>query len=276
MIRSRNFWGLLSGFWLLASGFGFSAQAENPWAQHYATRTLPEPEISAHEAAYRITYGQARENIALALERQQAGENIRVSLPRKDEEIMVSGRTPITAEIDKLTYDTKSHTWQAMIYFTADGKPLPPASLTGRYDEMVDIPTLKHRIGSGEIITADDIEMQPYKRQRLREETVTDADQLIGKAPKRTISANRPIRQREVVAPSVVSKGETVAVIYKNNAMEIRTLGEALQDGGQGDIIRIRNQDSHATIQAQIVDKGLARILPLGSAATQISAREMP
>ncbi len=276
MLKLKTMTGFITLALLAAPGAYANAMEQNPWKQRYADRSLTDP-APAEEETYRITYGQAREAIAEALESQNAGQHIRVTLPRRDDEIIVSNSQPITAEVDQLSYDSKSHTWQATLYFTADKKPLAPASLSGRFEEIVSIPMLKHRVGSGETISAEDIEMRPYAEQRIQKETVTDIAQVVGKAPKRTISAGRPIREDEVVNPPVVIKGDSVSLIYKTPAMEIRTIGEALENGAEGDNIKIRNDTSHIVVQATITGKGMAQVVPLNSPEpTILSSRTMP
>lgn len=68
----------------------------------------------------------------------------------------------------------------------------------------------------------------------------------------------------ELAKPSIVKKNDNVTVQFRNSMMELKTLGEAMEDGAKGDIIRIRNKDSHQPIQARILAAGLAEAMPMG------------
>lgn len=262
------------GFVLCLLIIGNNAYAENPWNQHYAARgdmpARPHMEERSHteEHAFEITYADVENVVARALQQQNAGETLRVMMPKRPEEIAVSYREPLEMEIDQLSYDAKSRTWQAMLYYSAGARTLAPVKISGRYEEIAAIPILKHRVGGGQMIEPDDIELKAFPTQRLQKQTVIDPAQIIGKCPKRTISAGRPIRIDEVVTMPVVNKGEMVSLVYKTPQMEIRTLGEATENGATGDIIKIRNLTSHIVVQATITGKGLAQVNPPAAAVT--------
>jgi flagella basal body P-ring formation protein FlgA len=261
--------------------FGWSsiALAENPWQARYEAQEAaktPQPPVAATtngaeilpqaptEAveAYNITYGQLKDYLARELEKKGAAASVRVTLPRRDADSVVSFREPLTMEAAPLTFNASLKTWQATLYFSAGTKTLAPMKLSGRYDEMVDVPMLLKRMSEQQTIKQEDITIRSLPMARVRSGTIFSSSQLIGKSPRRAISALRPIREAEITNPTVIFKGKSVTLLFRTPAMEIKTLGEALENGAIGDRIKFRNAESHAILQATILSESVAQTNP--------------
>ncbi len=264
--------GFLIGFLIPAI-----AMAANPWAEHYAkeTNTLPVALPAVADAISNarqqtgiestITLKQAEKAIEKALKEEGAGETLKVSIIEHNrQKVLLKHRTPVTFEISDVDYNARELVWNATLYPYEADRPLSPIKLEGRYDEVVEIPVLTRRIRRDEVITLADIKWHTVESSRLRADTARDAEQIVGQAPIRTISPNRSVRLAELASPAVVKKNDQVTIQFKNAAMELKTLGEAMEDGAEGEIIRIRNKDSHQPIQARIIAPGFAQAMPLG------------
>lgn len=276
-----NYIKLLLLMLLCLGGMPWQAIAQNPWKERYAQQAsdnasradtvfVATSAASEHTAEenYRITFAEAQEAIAQALMQQGMDAELRVVIPRREDAAIVSYREPVTMQIADLKADKSSHNWQATAYFSASGKTLAPVKLSGRYEEIVHIPVLKERVNNGELIAESNVELRTFGNNRLRGETIYSAAHLIGKTPKHSISALRPIRADEVITPPVIRKGESVTVLYKTPAMEIRNIGVAVENGAAGDIIKIRNTESQSVIQATVLAKGMAQISPANTTTT--------
>ena len=117
------------------------------------------------------------------------------------------------------------------------------------------VPVLTSRVKHGMVINEDDIVMDMVASAKVRANTVTDINMLVGKTAKRSISPHRSIRLDELESRKIVEIGNTVAMRYITPYMSINAVGEALQEGGIGDIIRVRNHDSNKIINARIISK---------------------
>ena len=122
------------------------------------------------------------------------------------------------------------------------------------------VPVLRRQVRSGEVITAEDIDLSKLPVRNVRKNTVTDSRQLIGKSPKRVISQGRPIRQEEIANPAILLKGAHITMIYKTRNLEITTLGEALESGAKGDVIRVKNLSSRQVIDGIVETSGRVHV----------------
>lgn len=104
-----------------------------------------------------------------------------------------------------------------------------------------------------ETVRADMLEIREGNSRLAGAEIVTDPSQIIGKVSRTTLLPGRPIALNALEAPRIVAVGARVRIVFRESGVAIVALGVALQPGGEGEIIRVRNLDS------QIVVTGIVR-----------------
>ena len=116
---------------------------------------------------------------------------------------------------------------------------LPSAALA---DDLV---ATRH-LPAGTILAAGDVAAMPSPRAGL-----APADAL-GKQLRIAVYEGRPISKGQLSTPTLVSRNQLVTLAYENAALRIETEGRALGAGGEGDLIRVMNLSSRATLMARI------------------------
>lgn len=227
----------------------------------FATPNAPQATSASDIAAssdalpyFRLTYKDAEEALAQALAERGAGAKITASISNQADEYIFSYRQPISVEIRGLKFNPSSHHFSANLISLSGKEVLSAKAVSGRFDEMVEMPVLKHSVRAGEIIKAEDVELRDYAKARARPDTVIDMASLLGKSPERVISPGRPIRAQELAQPMVVKKNDLVKMLYNQGSMSISTSGQAMMDGIKGSVISVRNLESKKIIQATIQD----------------------
>lgn len=210
-----------------------------------------------------LTTDMVAERVSEALQINGAGDKIEAEFMGRHLTIMHRSDKPITFELSNLDYNEQSLRWQGDLRIFEQGKLAEVTSLRGRYASLVELPVLRQRLYDGEIIEEDDIEWQFFPEHRIRKETIYKMGDLLGRSPKRVISKSRPIRAYEVEAPVIVERGDMVQVSFNTPYMQIRTLGEAMEDGAVDDMINIRNSNSGITIRARLIAPGQAQVVQL-------------
>lgn len=143
---------------------------------------------------------------------------------------------------------------QAVANADTDTNPKPSGGTAHDGSKTAQVPVLKHLVRVGDVIAANDIDYQRIAPGEVRDNVITDANALIGKSPKHTLMQGRPIRQDEISSPTVLRKGTRVTMVYRSDNLEIRTLGEALDNGAKGDVVRVKNLTSKAIINGVVVN----------------------
>jgi flagella basal body P-ring formation protein FlgA len=255
-----------------------SIASDNPWHARYqpaaaetnAATLAPQDghhaDATAHtrEKIHLLSYAEVEQHIAEQLIMSGAGDKVEVNIMRTKAGELLRHHAAINYELEDLHFSAARQKWEATLYPHAEGRPLAPIALEGRYKEMTEVPVLTRRIHADEVIQADDVRLVAVARNRLRDGTALSARELIGKSPRRIISENRPVRLVEVIEPPIVQDGENVTMQYQMGALTIHAAGRLLDSGSKGQTVRVRNTASKQIIRARVVAPGVVEAIPLG------------
>lgn len=245
-----------------------SAAHASEWVspQQYATLKQPAAEglkpLPARPAYFNITMKDVERKVAESMVEDGVAEHVEVNVMPSGTPVFFKADHPIALVVHALQIDPGAKRWQAEAYVVADGKTQTVRPIAGRYDEMVNVPVLSRQMGPKDIIAMEDIEFRLVASRKLRKDTVTDVDQLLGKSARRLISGDRMVRQSEIVDAITVEKNAQVEMLYRTPSMSIRTMGKALENGGMGDLIRVMNHDTQRSISARVTGDGRVEVTP--------------
>lgn len=89
---------------------------------------------------------------------------------------------------------------------------------------------------------------------------VASRDVVVGKIARRTLLPGAPIPLNAVSDPKIVSNGAKVRIVFEEGGLTIVTYGAALQDGGVGELISVRNLETGITISGIVQSDGSIRL----------------
>jgi flagella basal body P-ring formation protein FlgA len=119
---------------------------------------------------------------------------------------------------------------------------------------------LKHNMRAGEAITADALSVQTRETATLAYGYISDPAQAIGKVMRRPLGAGSPVTPDAIGAPFSVRRGQSVSLICSAGAIEVRSEGRALGDGGTGDRVKVENANSKRVVEGTVQEDGSVRI----------------
>ncbi|WP_372872429.1 flagellar basal body P-ring formation chaperone FlgA [Shewanella sp.] len=108
-------------------------------------------------------------------------------------------------------------------------------------------------IASGDLLDGANLEVRYVEKTLLRGQQFSDTSAISGTRAKRRIAQDSPVFAANLC---FVCKGDAVSIFAKTANFEIKTLGEALADGNEGDRIRIRNVNSNKVLDATVIGVG--------------------
>lgn len=119
-------------------------------------------------------------------------------------------------------------------------------------DLWMDVPCATRPLNRGDAITPDSIS---FMRSNLAYQKGTVWDGRGGPwQVVRSLGASQPIMSTDLAPMSAVRKGDRVTLVYERGNVQLRTVVEALEDGGAGDTIAVRNMDTKRQIYATVRD----------------------
>lgn len=192
-----------------------------------------------------------REVLAEALAREGMDDDFDVELFNRDLPLFVAtGERPVLT-VRNLVYDPRSRRFDASVALI-DGEA-SPVVVNGRVEPMVSVPVLRSHAMPGDIIAENDIQWMRVPARRAGPNTVNRLDDLVGRTPRRPITAGQAIRLTDVRPNYVIAKGDLVTIVLKAGAMTLTARAEALEKGAVGEVIRVRNNHSRKILETRVV-----------------------
>jgi flagella basal body P-ring formation protein FlgA len=147
-----------------------------------------------------------------------------------------------------------------MIDFRVNDDSLRKIIVSGKIAVTRDIVKAARNINSGDIISAEDVVQVSQRSDYFRRNLISNTQEIIGKRATRRIQADQSIQKGMFEVPPAVEKGDRVIIKAENNIVLITASGKALEEGGIGDQIRVKNTSSGKEIVATIKKPDLVEV----------------
>lgn len=163
-------------------------------------------------------------------------------------------------EIKDLVLDSKNSKFTAMIAAPTGAGTETLYKINGRTMKVALIPTLGTTLRKGSIINASNINWVSVPESQVGRNIIRNEDQLVGMTPRTQIREGAPIRLSEVNRPTLVKRGALVKINFNTNKISLSTIGKAVQDGGKGDVIQVKNPSSNKIITAVVLGENQVQV----------------
>ncbi len=133
--------------------------------------------------------------------------------------------------------------------------------------DAIEVAVPVRRLRAGEVIGSADIAWVSLPLARVGDGVAIDAEELIGMSPRRTLTADQPVRRSDLRLPIVVHRGDGIAMVLEAPGLQVTARGRALEDGAMGETIRVVNVDSNRTIDALVTGPNTVSVMSPGAMA---------
>ncbi|WP_026986522.1 flagellar basal body P-ring formation chaperone FlgA [Fodinicurvata fenggangensis] len=246
---------------------GTRVQLEARWlatlARNYGVDWSPSSHLEYAEverASIRLERGELLAMIEAAFQDRGEEGELEISLEEPQDTLHIPRVDGAEAGIVGLERSEESNRFAARLVYPDNGSPLVRLELRGRAYELVEVPVVNKRVSRNDIIAESDIVWESRRIDRLHRDTVTDAQRMIGKSPRRTLRAGSSLRGNDLAEPILVAKNSGVTIRYRNANMHLTVSGRALEEGTDGAVIRVMNTKSNQVIEAVVEDTGLVSV----------------
>ena len=127
-------------------------------------------------------------------------------------------------------------------------------------DEWLEIPVAKRSLGRGSQIGPDDFTMARLNLGSLPSDVAREYDEVVGLSASSEIAPGEIFRKNKLTIPPVIEQGSKVTLLYKKGALEARATGTALENGGNGEEIKVRNENSRRIVSGKVLEAGLVGV----------------
>lgn len=232
--------------------------------------TSPFDRVVIERASQVIDGTRIEETLREALRDQGLDPSMSLILDNPVQRLHLSTDATPSLSVAGLTFDRANGRFSAQIMAPAEGMPEARAMVTGRAVEMAEVPVLRRRMGSNEIIRRGDIEWVTLRGDRLGRDAVRDPANLVGKSPRRSLRPGEPVRTGDLREPILVPKNSLVTIRLETPRMILTAQGRSLEPGAKGDAIRVMNTKSNKVINAVVTEPGAVVVVPEVAAAAVV------
>jgi flagella basal body P-ring formation protein FlgA len=128
--------------------------------------------------------------------------------------------------------------------------------LRGRVTSLVSIPVLNAPINRSELVVESDIVFQEMEIDADLQGVFVDPKQIAGKIAVRNLIAGKPVRQSDLKAPQLISRGQSVNITSRAGGLIVTMKGKALGNARAGDRLWVQNQSSNKRVEGEVTAEG--------------------
>lgn len=169
-------------------------------------------------------------------------------------------------DIATLTFDASRQAFSGALTYLGANNQVMMVAISGSALAVIDVPALTHDMAAGEVIGPLDLLSIEIPAERASATLITNADDVSGQAARRALRARQPLYAYDIKKPVVVKKGELVTLVFALPGIELTAQGQALADGGKGDVIAVLNARSRRTIEGRVSGPGTVAVQAPGAA----------
>ncbi|SHH19702.1 flagellar basal body P-ring formation chaperone FlgA [Ferrimonas marina] len=126
-----------------------------------------------------------------------------------------------------------------------------------RVEAKVTVPVTVRRLGRGHRIERTDLVMEPRVLGLSDQDLVFAQSDLVGQSVRRSLRPGQPVRLSQISPPYLVAMGDEVVIQAGTEGFAATMTGTALDNGSEGQAVRVRNNSSGQVITAYPVRKGV-------------------
>lgn len=133
------------------------------------------------------------------------------------------------------------------------------ASFSVKYYQLVVV--ADKLVEKRQILLPGDLRYERMDTSKLASGYFTDIAKVVGLMIRRPLTPGTVVNGHILEKPVVIRRGSYISIVARVGEIEVRTAGQALQDGSEGDMIRVQNLTSKKIISARVLDTTAVQVL---------------
>src|SRR5579875_3022444 len=138
--------------------------------------------------------------------------------------------------------------------FVMDDRPVRTAWVTADLARFGPVVLVRRSLARGEVITADDVEVDRRDLSQVPRDTFTAPADAVGLVVRTPLLPYAPLRREQVVMPATVRRGDAVLLVLDHGGLRITVPGEVRDDAVRGERVHVTNTTSNKELTGRVVD----------------------
>ena len=195
-----------------------------------------------------------------AQEKTGSANDLHVAIDGGDLEFDLPTDVENSVTVKAMNFNPASSRFAAILVAPADGVALIERTVYGTVYEMAQVPVPSRLISAGEVVGADDLDWQAVQIGRLANNSLTDAQQIVGHMAKRPLKAGQVLRTSDLAMAPAVKRNDLVQLVVQTGQMTLTVQGKVLQDAAIGQTVRVVNVASNRQLSGTVIDGGTVAV----------------
>jgi flagella basal body P-ring formation protein FlgA len=165
-------------------------------------------------------------------------------------------KEPVVA--DDVTYDRRTRRLGAKVRVGQRGS----LSVSGTAVEVAEVAVLNRTLNRGDTVQSADVTVERRAKESAPADAQSEPASLVGRIARRNLATGTVVRVGDLGKPELVTRGESVTVVYEVPGMTLTLRARASESGTQGDTVSVVNLQSKKTLQGTVVAAGKVAVVP--------------
>lgn len=129
-----------------------------------------------------------------------------------------------------------------------------------RIERYLAVVVLARPIARQQVIRPEDVRLERQAVSGLTNGYFTATQAVVGMAARRRLTPGQVVTSAHIVRHRIVERGQTVTLFSARPGLIVRMKGVALEDGSEGERIRVRNSASKRVVEGYVEPSGAVRV----------------
>lgn len=165
----------------------------------------------------------------------------------------------VNVKVESLSRYSINGNFSLRFTFSVDGREYEKRLIPFNLVVMKEVIVATNQIEMNKIITEDDLTLSSQDIG-LSLDVFLEKDKLVGKCAKKMISKGAFITSDMVEQPAIIKQGDPITIVAESSSLRISVQGKAMENGKNGQVIRVINTSSLKELLAQVIDNKTVKI----------------
>jgi flagella basal body P-ring formation protein FlgA len=197
--------------------------------------------------------------VARALERRNGlgdAANLSLTFDRDVQTLQLDASNSGALQPASARYDQRSGRFDVSFEIANDLSSAPTKlRFTGIAIETVEAAVLARGVERNEVLKSSDVLIERRPKAEVGND-VAGRDSAVGMQARRQLRAGQALRAADLAKPDLVTRDQSVTLIYESAGLYLTIRGKALEGGTEGDVVNVINLQSKRTVSGIVVGRG--------------------
>jgi flagella basal body P-ring formation protein FlgA len=201
--------------------------------------------------------------VARALEHRSGlgdAANLSLTFDREVADLKLDSSNTGTMQPISAKYEPRNNRFDVSFEIANDNVAAPTRlRFTGTAIETIEAAVLARNIDRNEVIKSSDVVVERRPRAEVGSDAAT-RDRAVGMQSRRQLRAGQALKTADLAKPDLVTRDQTVTLIYEASGLYLTIRGKALEGGTEGDVVSVLNLQSKRTVSGVVIGRGQVSI----------------